>query len=77
MRKLQYRIGKMTEAEQDAFDFSDSLSRTVEERIQLGFIPLKLPIVDDAPYRIFDTVAAYRAWAAEKLPVYLGYNLPR
>ncbi len=48
--------------------FQDGLSRTVEERIRLGFILMKLPVIDDAPYRIFDTMKEYRKWADENLP---------
>jgi len=44
----------------------------VEERIELGFIPMKLPIIDDVPYRVFDRMDDYRRWA-EDLPRWLGY----
>jgi hypothetical protein len=36
---------------------------------------MKLPVVDDAPYRIFDTMAEYRKWANDNLPVWLGYKV--
>jgi hypothetical protein len=73
MQKLVYRIGRMTEEEQLRLDFIDGLSRTVEDRISLGFIPLRIPVMDEMPYRIFETVAAYRAWSEDKLPRFLGY----
>jgi hypothetical protein len=73
MQKLIYRIGKITEEEQLMLDFWDGLSRTVEERIDLGFVPVKLPVIDDMPYRIFDTMEEYRKWAEMTLPRYLGY----
>jgi len=73
MRKLVYKIGKITEPEQLMLDFWDGLSRTVEERINLGFIPLKLPLIDDVPYRIFETMEEYCKWAEKTLPPYLGY----
>ena len=72
MRKLIYKIGKIGEEEQLRLDFEDGLSRSVEERIELGFIPMKLPIIDDVPYRVFDRMADYRRWA-ENLPRWLGY----
>jgi len=50
MRNLTYHIGRLGEEEQLRFDFLDGLSRTVYERIQLGFIPMKLPVIDEAPY---------------------------
>lgn len=55
MQKLMYRIGKTTEKEQLMLDFWDGLSRTVEDRINLGFVLVKLPVIDDMPYRIFET----------------------
>jgi hypothetical protein len=73
MQKLVYRIGRMTEEEQLRLDFIDGLSRTVEDRISLGFIPLRIPVMDEMPYRIFETVAAYRTWSEDKLPRFLGY----
>jgi hypothetical protein len=74
MRKTIYRIGRISEEEQLTFDFSDGLSRTVYERIQLGFIPMKLPVIDEVPYRIFSTTKEYRMWANENTPAWLGYH---
>jgi hypothetical protein len=74
MRKAIYLIGRISEEEQLTFDFSDGLSRTVYERIQLGFIPMKLPVIDEAPYRIFSTTKEYRKWANENTPSSLGYH---
>ena len=54
-------------------DFQDGLSRTVEERINLGFMLVKLPVIDDVPYRIFETMEEYSKWAEKTLPLYLGY----
>ncbi len=73
MQKLMYKIGKAPEEEQLRLDFLDGLSRTVEERINLGLIPLKFPIVDDEPYRIFETMEEYRSWTESTVPRYLGY----
>ncbi len=76
MVKLMYKIGKTSEIEHLMLDFLDGLSRTVDERISLGFIPLKLPVVDDAAYRIFETMKEYRQWSEHNLPPYLGYYRP-
>jgi hypothetical protein len=73
MKKLIYHIGRLSEEEQLKFDFKDGLSRNVEERIELGFIPMKMPIIDEAHYRIFDTMGEYRNWANTNLPKWLGY----
>jgi len=74
VRKVTYHIGRISEEEQLRFDFLDGLSRTVDERIQLGFIPMKLPVIDEAPYRIFSTTKEYRKWANENTPAWLGYH---
>jgi hypothetical protein len=74
MRKAVYRIGRLSEEEQLKFDSLDGICRTVHERIQLGFIPMKLPVIDDAPYRIFSTTKEYRKWANENTPAWLGYH---
>jgi len=76
MHKLVYKIGKTSEKEHLMLDFLDGLSRTVDDRISLGFIPLKLPVVDDVAYRIFETIEEYRQWSEENLPAYLGYYRP-
>lgn len=72
--KLLYHIGKLNEEEAWKLDFEDGLARTVKELIELGFIPMKMPIIDDVPYRIFDTMEKYRSWANETLPKWLGYQ---
>lgn len=72
-KKIFYQIGKLSERKQWKFDFEDGLSRTVRERIELGFIPMRIPIIDKKPYRIFDTMQEYRRWANKSLPKWLGY----
>jgi hypothetical protein len=74
MKKTMYHIGRLTEEEELELNFSDSLTRTVYERIALGFIPMKLPVIDEAPYRIFGTTKEYRKWANENTPAWLGYH---
>ena len=74
MKKAVHRIGRLSEEEQLTFDFSDGLSRTVYERTQLGFIAMKFPVIDEAPYRIFSTTKEYREWANENTPTWLGYH---
>jgi hypothetical protein len=74
VRKITYQIGRLSEEEQLRFDFADGLSRTVYERVQLGFVLMKLPVIDEAPYRIFGTMMEYRKWANENIPTWLGYH---
>jgi hypothetical protein len=74
MKKLIYQIGRLSEGEEIKLNFMDGLSRSVEERIKLGFIPMKLPVIDDEPYRIFNTMQEYQDWADKNLPEWLGYK---
>ena len=72
-QRLMYRIGKTTEKEHLRLDFLDGLSRTVEDRIGLGFVPFKIQAIDKMPYRIFETMEEYRKWSEKELPRFLGY----
>ena len=51
-----------------------SLRRSVEERMRYGFCYVYKPVMDDAPWRSFESTAAYRKWCSENLPKYLGYG---
>ena len=51
----------------------DGLSRTMEDRISLGFVPFKIPAIDEMPYRIFEAMEGYRKWSEKELPRFLGY----
>jgi len=53
-----------------------NLQRTVAERMRYGFCYVYKPVMDDAPWRSFDSTAAYRKWCRENLPEYLGYGEP-
>ena len=45
-----------------------------EARMRYGFIKTYKPVMDDAKYRSFDTMADYRKWCEENLPSWLGYG---
>ena len=51
-----------------------NLRRSVEERMHYGFCYVYKPVLDDAPWRSFDSTADYRKWCRENLPEYLGYG---
>ena len=53
------------------------LRRRLEDRIKYGFCLVYKPVLDDAPYRAFSTLAEYRVWCDANLPAYLGYKLVR
>ena len=51
-----------------------SLRRTVEDRMRYGFNYVYKPVLDDADWRSFNSMAEYRQWCHENLPEYLGYG---
>ncbi|MCC7518026.1 MAG: hypothetical protein IT578_02450 [Verrucomicrobiae bacterium] len=50
------------------------MKRDTLSRMKYGWFYAYKPILDDAPYRIFNSTAEYRAWCNENLPAYLGLN---
>lgn len=43
-------------------------------RIRYGFYRVYKPVLDDAPWRSFNSTAEYRAWCEANLPDYLGFK---
>lgn len=60
--------------DEDFADFAAAASRSLEQHIHNSFIKTYKPVLDDAPYRAFATMAEYRAWCEEALPDWLGYG---
>jgi len=54
-------------------EFDAAARRSLRERMQYSFIYTYKPVLDDAPYRSFDTMEEYRRWCRENLPEFLGY----
>lgn len=42
--------------------------------MKYAFIKTYKPVMDDADYRSFDTMAEYRQWCEANLPRWLGYH---
>src|SRR5437016_11868186 len=55
-------------------EFEAAALRPVETRFRYAFIHTHKPVMDDAPFRAFDTTADYRRWCEENLPDWLGYG---
>jgi hypothetical protein len=53
------------------------LRRGLIERIKYGFSRIYKPVLDDAPYRVFESMDEYRSWCEAHLPAYLGYRVVR
>jgi hypothetical protein len=55
-------------------DFEAAARRPLSQRMRYAFIKTYRPVLDDASYRSFATMADYRRWCEEALPDWLGYG---
>lgn len=55
-------------------EFQAAARRTLEQRLNYAFIKTYKPVLDDAKYRSFQTMAEYRQWCQDNLPSWLGYG---
>ena len=55
-------------------EFEAAARRPLATRMRYAFIRTYKPVLDDAPYRAFDTMEDYRRWCEENLPDWLGYG---
>ena len=55
-------------------EFEAAARRPLETRFRYAFIRTYKPVLDDASYRSFETMADYRRWCNENLPDWLGYG---
>ena len=50
------------------------MERPLSARMKYGFNYVYKPVLDDAPWRSFNTTKEYRQWCAENLPEYPGFK---
>ena len=55
-------------------EFEAASKRPLALRWRYAFIKTYRPVLDDAKYRSFDTMEAYRTWCEENLPEWLGFG---
>ena len=55
-------------------EFEAAARRPLPLLMRYAFIHTYKPVLDDAPFRAFDTMADYRAWCEANLPAWLGYG---
>lgn len=55
-------------------EFEAAAGRSLETRFKYAFIRTYKPVLDDAPFRAFETMDEYRRWCEAKLPSWLGYG---
>ena len=55
-------------------EFEAARKRPFELHMKYAFIHTYKPVLDDEPYRSFETTADYRKWCNENLPKWLGFG---
>ncbi len=55
-------------------EFEAAARRPLAQRMRYAFIKTAKPVMDDAPYRSFETMEEYRRWCEANLPEWLGYG---
>ena len=51
------------------------LNRPLALRERYGFVSVHRPVMDDVPFRVFNTMPEYREWCHNYLPPHLGYRI--
>ena len=55
-------------------EFEAAARRPLPVRVRYAFIKTYRPVLDDEPFRAFDTMDDYRRWCETDLPDWLGYG---
>ncbi len=67
---------RIPEADRRAWEeeFAAAARRPLPVRMRYAFIRTYKPVLDDAPYRSFESMEDYRHWCETELPSWLGYG---
>jgi len=74
MDAAKIKAGAPAEQREWEAEFEAAARRPLATRFRYAFIHTYKPVLDDAPFRAFDTMADYREWCATNLPEWLGYG---
>jgi len=55
-------------------EFEAAARRPLAQRMKYAFIKTYKPVLDDARFRSFNSMAEYREWCERNLPSWLGYH---
>ncbi len=55
-------------------EFEAAARRPLPLRMRYAFIRTYKPVLDDAPFRSWNSTAEYREWCERHLPSWLGYG---
>jgi hypothetical protein len=65
---------ELSERQQWLAEFEAAAQRPLPQRMRYAFIRTYKPVLDDASFRAFETMADYREWCETHLPTWLGYG---
>ncbi len=71
---MELRQPNAEELRQWREEFDAAARRPLEVRMRYAFVKTHKPVLDDANYRVFDTMEEYRQWCERELPSWLGYH---
>jgi hypothetical protein len=74
MLESQPELPVLSISAEEMQEFEAAARRPLRERFKYAFIRTYKPVLDDATFRAFDTMADYRAWCEKNLPDWLGYG---
>ncbi|MHB8637104.1 MAG: hypothetical protein ACYC96_11605 [Fimbriimonadaceae bacterium] len=80
MLKGRHPHDEMSERDQLWRELEAMAKRPLSLRVRRDFIRTYKPVLDDEPYRSFDSIAEYREWCEANVPSWLGcgrVGLPR
>jgi hypothetical protein len=63
-----------SEREEWLEEFEAASRRPLPIRMRYAFVRTYKPVLDDAPFRAFDSMEDYRTWCDTQLPEWLGYR---
>ena len=72
---MDYDIDPATLRQWDE-EFEAAARRPLELRMKYAFIKTYKPVMDDAPFRAFETMAEYRKWCEENFAGLVGFGRP-
>ena len=68
------QLPSASERQQWLEEFEAAARRPLAQRVKYAFIRTYKPVLDDAPFRAFETMSEYRTWCEANLPEWLGYG---
>ena len=75
MNAVNRKTSSLLEAQPEWLaEFEAASRRPLATRLKYAFVRTYKQVLDDEPYRSFETMEDYRCWCEENLPSWLGYG---